>query len=163
MMCLSVVFRSHILNVWAMSKLYQLEISGWSDWLNKVYPPPLSHSKFTELCNITDYCWYVCISGLYVWWAEFRDCFASCHDLLTSASSVTHWSCSLLKHWSVANIRPFSTVCSWNQHLITVVFQNCKAWPSQVNLLRLDRGPGSHLGEWKVQAVPGKSQSWGDD
>lgn len=49
-----------------MSILYQLEITGWNDWLSNVYPPLLSHSKLIELCNITDYCWYVCISVLYM-------------------------------------------------------------------------------------------------
>lgn len=95
------------------------------------------------------------------WRAEFRDCFAPCPDLPTSASSVTHSSCSLLKCWSVASTRPFSTVCSWNQRLITVAFQYCKCWPCQVNLPRLARGPHSHLGEWKIQAVPGKSHGHG--
>lgn len=158
MMCLLSLAHTYWID---LCQCYQLEITGWSDWLSNVYPPPLSHSRFTELYNITDYCWYVCVSAWYVWWAEFRDCFASCLDLLTSTSSVTCWSCSLLKCWSVANIRPFSAVCSWNQHLITVAFQYYKAWPCQVNLPKLARGPGSHLGEWKIQAVPGKSHSHG--
>lgn len=103
---------------------------------------------------------YLCF--VHVWRAKFRDCFASCPDLLTSASSVTHWSCSLLKCWSVANTRPFSTGCSWNQHLITLAFQYCKAWPCHVNLPRLARDPGSHLGEWKIQAGE-KTWTWGHD
>lgn len=65
------------------------------------------------------------------------------------------------KCWSVAHTRPFSNVCCRNQHLITVAFQYCKAWPYPVNLPRLARGPGSHLGKWKIQAVPGKNHGRG--
>lgn len=36
------------------------------------------------------------------------------------------------KCWSVAHTRPFSNVCCRNQHLITVAFQYCKAWPYPV-------------------------------
>lgn len=57
--------------------------------------------------------------------------------------------------WPAANTRQNSAVC-WKQHLIAVAFQYCKAGLCQVYLPRLARNPGSHLGKWKIQGVPGK-------
>lgn len=74
-----------------MSILDQLEITGWNYWLNNGYPPFLSPSKFTELCNIADYCRYVRISALYMFGELSSE--TALHPALnlpTSASSVTH-------------------------------------------------------------------------
>lgn len=156
---LSIVFTLWILS-WPMYTLYQLERTGYLAGITVsiMYIHHLCHSKFTELCNTTACCWYLWISIRYTW-AEFRACFPSCPDFLTSASSVPPWACSLFKCCSVANTSPFSAVCSWIRDLITVAFQHCRVWPRQMNLPRLARSPGSHLGKWKIQAVPGK-KSW---